>query len=124
MKALDDTRGSVRDSKELVEELRALGAAIKEVERLANESDVQELGSLFDAVGRGAGQCRREMEAFLEDLEGYKKSFSEDGDVNMVKKTVAKVKWQISRKEEVERFRASVTAHAKCISLLLTTINM
>lgn len=125
VKALDESHGSARDYRDLIEELQALETAIKEIERLSIEnSNVLEFGPLFETAGRGAARCRQEIESFLKSIEKYRKHFGEYGSKNAVKANIAKARWQISQRDEVVKFRAHISAHSRSISLLLSAINM
>ncbi|OCL03673.1 hypothetical protein AOQ84DRAFT_302355 [Glonium stellatum] len=125
VKALDDARGSVHEYRDIVEELRILETAIKEVKRLSSEnSDVLELVPLFQTAHRGAAQCQQNLEGFLGSVAKYKRHFQEGGSESVIKANIAKAKWQIMQRNELVNFRAHISAHTTSMSVLLSALNM
>ena len=125
VKALDETRGSAQDYRDLIEELRTLETATKEIERLSSENlTILEFGPLFETAGRGATQCRQEMESFLGSIEKYRKHLGGNSSQNTLKTSFARARWEIAERDDVARFRAHISAHSRSMSLLLSAINM
>ncbi len=125
LKALDDTSGAAAEYQELCRELWALDRALLEVELLSRSYDTSiELNALSHTVRRVADQCKECVEAFLEKIEGYKRSFRNGGSGNKLCDMGRKVRWALTQKGELARFRTEINGYSSTISMLLITANM
>jgi len=105
--------------------LNTLKAALREVKRLSDSySSKTELRPLFNTTAQAAEQCRLDIQCFLDKISKYGKYLNEGGSGNVVKDSAFKVKWRLSHHEDIIPFRAHVNAHAACINVLLSAINL
>ena len=125
VKTLDESRGASAEYQEVVRELWVLERALLEVEMLSRACDnTLELNALCATARRAADDCRKSIEVFLEKIRGYSASLRSGGSGNVLKDASKKVKWQISQKEDLTRFRAEINAHSTSINMLLMTASV
>ena len=123
--ALNDCRGSSGEFNELVKELQSLARALHEVNVLATKHEgTQELYALVEAARAAAQGCRESINRMLKRVRRYQDSLRLGGSGNAFKDTARKVQWRILEKEEVDRFRAEVTAHANSLNIVLISASM
>lgn len=124
VKALDDARGSAREYRDLVHELDTLQTAIQEVKRLSDEnSNILELGPLFETAGKGAAQCKQEVERFLQELSKYHDLSDQGVGRKVIRSSVTKARWEL-RRSDIVKFRGHIAAHSSTMTVLLSAISM
>ena len=123
--ALDESKGSAAEYKEVRLELRALERALLEVEVLSrSQASTVKLNALYATARKAALDCRQPVEAFLDRIKKYDPSFGAGASRNIVRNTAMKIRWQLSQKDEVTRIRAEIIAHSSSINMLLATVNV
>ena len=123
--ALNDSRGSVVEYNEICRELWSLDRALLEVHQLANSSERSvELHALRQTVGRAGSQCKDCIEAFLKKIQGFHRTLRDGGSGGLLQDAFGKIKWSITQKDELAKFRGEITAHASAINMLLITASM
>jgi hypothetical protein len=121
--ALDNSRGSSAEYREVIRELWGLDRALLEVDLLSRTSESTiELNALFNTARKAADDCRKCISSFLKKIKKYGPSL-EGGSKNFLKDTAMKIKW-VSRKDDLVKFRAEVNAHSSSINMLLATASM
>ena len=125
IKALDDAQGASAEYQQLSRELWSLDRALLEVEMLSRTCDTSvELNALSSTTRRVVGQCRESMELFLRKLRTYNGSLRQGGSGDRIRDAGKKIKWALTHKEEVARFRTEINAHSSTINMLLITASM
>jgi hypothetical protein len=127
--ALDDSTGASAEYQELCRELWALDRALLEVELLSRSCDTSvELNALSHTVRRVADQCKECIEGFLVKIKGYERSLRDggrgEGKMGRVCDVGRKIRWGLTQKGELARFRAEINAHSSAINMLLITANV
>lgn len=123
--ALDESRGSAAEYREVRLELRALERALLEVEVLSrSHASTVKLNALYATARKAALGCQQPVAAFLDRIKKYDPSLSEAASRNIVRNTIMKIRWQVSQKGEVTRFRVEISAHSSSINMLLATVNV
>ena len=122
VKSLDNSRGSSADYQAVIRELWSLDHALLEVEALVRscEQTVQ-LNALNATVNQCAEQCRKCVANFHEHVRKFGRGLQPGGSGSRIRDTASKVRWQISEKEDLAKFRAEIHAHCFSINMLLTT---
>ncbi|KAF4636663.1 hypothetical protein G7Y89_g1430 [Cudoniella acicularis] len=122
--ALDESRGSATEYREVIRELWGLDRALLEVDLLARscESTV-ELSALFNTARKAADDCRICIDAFSKKIKKYGASLGEGRSRNILKDTARKIQW-MTKKDDLDRFRAEVNAHSLSINMLLATASV
>jgi hypothetical protein len=122
--ALDDTRGSTTEYREVIRELWILDRALLEVDLLSRTCEnTVEMNALCQAAHQAAANCRQSMEAFTAKLKKYNSCLGEDRSKSVIRNTIKKVQW-VSEKDDLARFRAQVNAHGSSINMLLATASL
>ena len=125
VKSLDDSRGSSAEYQDVVRELGNLDYALREVEKLSQSSEPTiRLIALSGTVNDCAQQCRECIEKFHTQVKKFEKSLQPGGSGNFVKDSAQKVRWQVSEKADLAKFRAKINAHCLSINMLLNTTSM
>lgn len=64
------------------------------------------------------------MELFLRKVRTYNCSLREGGSGDRIRDAGKKIKWALTQKEEVARFRTEINGHSSTINMLLITAGM
>jgi hypothetical protein len=122
--ALDDSRGSTAEYREVIRELWTLDRALFEVDLLSRTcGNTVEMNALCQTAHQAAENCRHSIEAFTKKLKKYNSSLGEGRSKNAIRHTIKKVQW-VSEKDDLARFRAQVNAHVSSINMLLATASV
>ena len=122
VKSLDKSRGSSAEYQAVICELRSLDHALIEVEALFQSCEQMiDLNALCATVKECAEQCRKCITKFQGQMKKYEKGLQSDGSGSFIRDTALKVRWQVSKKEDLAKFRAEINAHCFSINMLLAT---
>lgn len=122
VKSLDKSRGSSAEYEAVIHELWSLDHALIEVEMLRQSCEqMVQLYALSATVKECAEQCRKCITKFQGQMKKYEKSLQSDGSGNFIRDTAFKLRWQVSKKEDLAKFRAEINAHCFSINMLLAT---
>lgn len=125
VKSLDDSRGSSAEYRAVIRELGGLDRALLEVEIMFRSFEkTAELNAMTATVNESAEQCRNCIKRFHEQLKRYGRSLTAGGSGSFIRDTSLKIRWQVSEKENLAKFRAEINAHCFFINMLLTTTGM
>lgn len=122
--ALDQSRGSSAEYKGLVSELRSLERSLLEAELFVKSLDNVPNPvsvSLRDEILNVVNKCRKTLEAFQLSLKEYDKSLAEDKSASNVYRIGMKLKWQLSQKDNITKFRGEVSSHCNSINMMMLT---
>ncbi|OBT65164.1 hypothetical protein VE03_04799 [Pseudogymnoascus sp. 23342-1-I1] len=125
--ALDGSRGAAVEYQEVKRELEGLEAALRYHEQLLQaRRDDPALNAIFRLTQSTAEDCQRCIEAFSQQTVKFDRSLGVGKGGNVCKDVTMKVRWQISKKDEVVRFRAELAQHISTLNMLfgLANINM
>ncbi len=125
IRSLDKSRGSSAEYQAVIRELWNLDYALLEVEVLSRscEKTVQ-LKALSATVHQCAEQCRKCITNFHDVVKKFEKSLRPEGSGSLVRDVALKMRWQVSEKDSLAKFRAEINAHCHSINMLLTTTGM
>lgn len=121
IKCLDESRGSSADYQAIIRELWSLDQALLEVELLLRSCKQSvELSGLRETTRSCAEQCRKLIVDFRDRTKRYQQVLR-GGTGNLVRDTTAKIRWHVSEKDDLVKFRAAITAQCSCLNILLAT---
>lgn len=127
VEALDQSRGSQVEYRQLVQELRLLEDVLRKVDHLCNTSGTSGFNYETVALHRTALQItdssRKLIQTFTAKLTKYEKTLGTTSTQksNAIQSAFAKVRWQVGEKEDVARFRAEIAGQATSLTILLST---
>lgn len=122
VKSLDNSRGSSAEYQAAIRELWSLDHALLEVELLFRSCDqTVQLNALSATANQCAEHCQKSITGFQEQIKKFGKSLQSGSSGSVIRDTALKMRWQISEKEELSKFRAEINAHCFSINMLLTT---
>ena len=122
---LDECRGSSAEYQAVIRELWILERALLEVEKLSRSCDqTVELNALAVTVSGAVDQCKTLITGFQKRIEKYRNPLKADSSEGLIRKTVTKIRWHVSEKEDLARFRAKIGAHSSSINMLLLVVNV
>lgn len=125
VKSLDSSRGSSAEYQAVIRELWSLDHALLEVEALTRSCEqTAQLNALTATVNQCANQCRKCVTRFHEQVKKFGKNLQPGGSGSFIRDTASKIKWQVSEKDDLAKFRAEINAHCFSINMLLTTTGM
>lgn len=122
--ALDDSRGSASEYREVIRELWGLDRALLEVDLLSRtHENTIELNALCKTAQEAAKSCRECIEEFTKKIKKYGSALGDGASKNVLHTTFMKIRW-VSQKDDITKFRAQVTAHVHSINMLLASAKM
>jgi len=120
-----DGRGSKAEYQEVQRELKGLEDALLQHHQLLQaRCDDPILNAIFKSSENRAADCRRCIEVFSQQAVKFDKSLGVGQGGNICRDATMKVRWGMSKKEEVARFRAEVAQHTSSMHMLLGIANM
>ncbi|KAL1854486.1 hypothetical protein Daus18300_011407 [Diaporthe australafricana] len=121
--ALDKSRGSSAEYQGLVSELRSLEKALLQPAQLFARplADSSITASLREETLKLVHECRKTLESFHSALKSYDASLAENHSVGGVRRIGMKIRWQLSQKETIARFRAEISGHCNAINMMMIT---
>jgi hypothetical protein len=129
--ALNQSRGSQAEYKQLVAELNLLQDVLARIDNLCNTTATAgprlQVSDLHNTALQIALNCRKCIEGFNIQLKRYDKTLGSSrarSKKEMCKAAVAMVRWQLSKKEEVVRFRAAITGQTALLDLVLSATTL
>ena len=130
--ALNQSRGSQAEYKQLVDELNLLHDVLTRIGNLCNATTTAgrrlEVSALHNTALQVAHSCRKCIEGFTNTrLKKYVKTLGSYGareKSEAFKAAVAKIRWQLGEKEEVARFRAEIAGQTTLLDLVLSAITL
>jgi hypothetical protein len=130
--ALNQSRGSQAEYKQLVDELNLLHDVLTRIGNLCNAITTAgrrlEVSALHNTALQVAHSCRKCIEGFTNTrLKKYVKTLGSSGareKSEAFKAAVAKIRWQLGEKEEVARFRAEIAGQTTLLDLVLSAITL
>ena len=121
VKCLDGSRGSSAEYQAVIRELWSLDQALLEVELLHRSCKQSvELSGLCETTNRCAEPCRKLIEDFRDRTKRYRQVLS-GGPGNLVRDTTTKIRWHVSEKDDLAKFKAAITAQCSSLNMLLAT---
>ncbi|KAF2121392.1 hypothetical protein BDV96DRAFT_564178 [Lophiotrema nucula] len=122
--ALDDSRGSSSEYGQVIRELWILDRALIEVVQLCTQHEATpELMALCQTARKAVKDCHTCVEPFVDKIRKYR-SLSKASRSNVIGRATRKIEWAITEKENLNRFRAEISAHSASINMLLLTANV
>jgi hypothetical protein len=130
--ALNQSRGSQAEYKQLVGELKLLQDMLARIGNLCNTTTISgrslEVAALNNTALQVAQTCQKCIEVFNNTrLKKYDKTLGRSGareKSEAFKAAMAKVRWQLGEKEEVARFRAEIAGQTTLLDLVLSAITL
>jgi hypothetical protein len=126
--ALDKSRGSKADYHLLTRELWILDRILLEIDLFARShgaGSTPEIEALCVTASKAVDRCKELVNDFSKRLKTYQSSFAEGGPAtNLLKETAMKLRWRVSEKEEVEKFRVAIAGTSSNLQMLLAIANM
>jgi hypothetical protein len=108
--ALEQSHGAASQFQDLMGMFESLKDAI-------NETGSPDCNS--DALAAALKRAEHSVERFLKKIEKYQPSLQVGGSRNKWRDAMRKIHWALYRKEDVNAFRAEISAHLNSIQLLL-----
>ncbi|KAI9661064.1 MAG: hypothetical protein M1821_009391 [Bathelium mastoideum] len=124
-KALDDTRGSAREYRDVVQSLYGVEKSLLELDALCGSLDkTASYSQLGEDIQQEVQNCKAMIEEYKKRIQKYDKALKEDGSGNKMKDAYYKVRWQIAQKESVAEMAKCLQTRVVSINLLTTTLKL
>lgn len=125
VKCLDESRGSSAEYQAVTRELWSLDHALLEVESLLRSCKLSvEFSGLCTTANLCAEQCRKCIVDFRDKTKRYQRALQGESKRRLLRDTAAKVRWQVSAKDDLAKFRAEITMHWSSMNMVLVTAGM
>jgi hypothetical protein len=123
--ALNGSRGSKVEYQEVRRKLEGLeNALLLHHQLLQARCDDPALNAIFKSTQSRAEDCQKYIETFSKQTVKFDQSLGVGQGGNVCRDVMMKVRWQMSKKEEVARFRAELAQHVSSLNMLLGIANM
>lgn len=124
VEALHKSRGAAAEYQSLIRDLEILEGTLQHLEiSFQTQQDTPEVSALYETGRRIEAACSQSIRAFQARIEKYDHDLG-DADVNKVRATFAKFRWQTGEKGELANFRVTIAGHIASMNMLLNAINM
>ncbi|KAH7140853.1 hypothetical protein EDB81DRAFT_66730 [Dactylonectria macrodidyma] len=124
LSALNDSRGSSRDFRELTQSLKVMEKALEELHGVFNDPRVPiELDSLQSVALDTARQITCRLTEFRQKIDKYSTSLAHNGSGNPIKDTVKKIQWKLEE-GEVSKFRGEIAGYTASLKILLHAVTV
>jgi hypothetical protein len=124
IKALNDARGARSNFQQLCASLESLETALALVAQLILTPDqASHKKAVVDAVGR----CRQCADAFVEQIDRFEVlKFQTQSRWSLEKLGIClrKIQWSLLKKDDVDQFRADISAHTDALQMLMISFQM
>lgn len=125
VKALNDSRGSSAEYQAVFQELWCLDQALLEVERLFRSlNEALDFDNLKLIARRSIQQLRETIVKLQQHIEIYHDTLKQGPSVGRVKIAGFEIRWQVSEKEALAKFRTEVQVHHSSVFMLLSILGM
>lgn len=115
--ALDDSRGSTKAYRDVLQSLGILESTIRQIEQVYHDRGLQiALGELRAISLRNVGQIKRCLAEFNNKIEKFGPSLA--GTKNTLRDAARKVQWRLEEKD-IEKFRWELLGHTMAMNTLL-----
>lgn len=121
VKALHDSKGSSREYRELIHELRSLETALLQVKAL--DLEVEQRAKRV-VLRQAASQCQVSIDDFLKGLFKYQPHLRSGGSSRNWKAAFRKIQWHLCKKDDLVKFRAEIGFHTQSIQMLMLSIQV
>ncbi|KAI8212040.1 hypothetical protein K4K52_009008 [Colletotrichum sp. SAR 10_76] len=124
--ALDDSRGSAKDYRDVVHSLEILQRTVEQVNKIYDDHGVaKDLSDLRILAMNSAGRIQQGLEAFRDRNRKYGNSLGAGAKRNVLRDAVRKIQWSFEEKD-VMKFRDEMKGYTVSLSMLLdvTTIRL
>lgn len=123
--ALDSSKGSASEYRSLVTELRSLEKTLLEVELVVRkDQNAANIPSSLSELPSLIWNCRTSLETLHEEIKKYNRHLSENSSSGMVGRFGMKVRWEVSVKAKITKFRIQIAAYCNAINMMLVTANV
>jgi len=121
---LDNSRGSPGEYRTLIRELWALDRSLLHIDILCRTyGNSSEIGDICKDAQNVVQECQQSLEELCRRIQKYDASFQNDGSGNVIKDAAMKLRWHMSEKEAVIKFRNTISSHTSALNSLLATAN-
>jgi len=121
--ALDESRGSSKEHRELTDELRSLERALLEA-ALMLDRHKGSMGSIANAILAELDASKTCLEQFSAVLAKYSAALRPDSSVGSATKMAKSVKWRLAEKDVVAKFTDDIARRFNALSMLVITANL
>ncbi|KAH7378590.1 hypothetical protein BKA64DRAFT_648594 [Cadophora sp. MPI-SDFR-AT-0126] len=126
LKALDDVKGARSDHEELSAVLESLQVALTPIENLPLYPSTAAQAQAIQAAVERCRQCINRFLVRIDKFRVLKRTVQPQPQrfLPSLEVAVRKLQWSLCRKEDVARFKATISGHVGAVQLLLLTLQM
>ncbi|KAK2763640.1 vegetative cell wall protein gp1 [Colletotrichum kahawae] len=124
--ALDDSRGSTKAYRDVVQSLETLESTLRQIEEVYRDQKLRSfLGELRTIALRNVAQIKRCLEDFNNKIEKFGPSLANSGTKSVLRDAARKVQWRFEEKD-LEKLRGELLGHTMSMNTLLelTTLSV
>ncbi|KAM0283908.1 hypothetical protein ACHAQH_002290 [Verticillium albo-atrum] len=125
--ALDDSRGSAKDYRDIIAQLQTFDGILTQISQgLTGLESIRTLDGIRPLISQCLNQSQRCLETFREEIRKYSTSLSSSspaGRLNRLKRSYKKVMWKLDD-QVVDKFRRDLTGHYVSLGVFLSVIQV
>ncbi|KAK0703007.1 hypothetical protein B0T26DRAFT_657301 [Lasiosphaeria miniovina] len=124
--AFDKTRGSGAEYQGLTRELGSLERCLLQVDLLCRSPvQTQDIAAICDAARSTVKDCESSLQDLYRRIEKYDRYLNNKGSgAAFFANAAMKIRWQVSEKDAIKKFRSAIAIHTDALSMLLATANV
>ncbi|KAL9096645.1 MAG: hypothetical protein Q9165_001132 [Trypethelium subeluteriae] len=124
-KALNDSRGSASEYRDVIRGLYAIESSLSELDTLCRSSDPDTTyAQLGEVINQEIVDCRTLLADYRKRIEKYERGLKEGGSGSKIKDGYSKIRWRINQKDFVSEFTLRLQTRIQAIDLLTTTLQL
>ncbi|GAB1312734.1 hypothetical protein MFIFM68171_02944 [Madurella fahalii] len=120
VEALDDSRGSAAEYRDIVRELGGLERCLLQVDLLCRFQDQNaEILPICDIARDTVRDCRETLKELSMRVKKYDRYMGSSGSLALVPDALMKIRFRISDKGRIEKYRAKISSHRESLGMVL-----
>lgn len=125
VQTLDDQRGSSVEYRSLIRELWSLDRSLLQIDLLCRtEIESKAVLAICQTARETVSHCQVVLKDLAKRIQKYDHYRKENASKHVFVDVAMKIRWQISEKEAICKFRHAIASHANALNMLLVTANV
>lgn len=118
--ALDDTKGSSSQYRELVQQLKSFQTTLRVAESSLSRPDVIASEAAVERINEEIRACRKLLDKFDEHVRAYRQALTRNRRSAIV--AIRQIMWSLTKQRDIAELRQNLTQHSQTITILMNVL--
>lgn len=118
--ALDDTKGSSSQYRELVQQLKSFQTTLRVAELSLSRPDVIASEAAVERINEEIRACRKLLDKFDEHVRAYRQALTRNRRSAIV--AIRQIMWSLTKQRDIAELRQNLTQHSQTITILMNVL--